>query len=217
MLVWQMRHSRGRIIITPLRDQPQSLADVQSDAHFPEGLRAAPTQPYERIPKPRAAPTDSRPKEPRPPPLSVAELLPLEQLVTEGQLSLVPKWAKGPGWRRLAGFRLACPQCDANLECFKRSKPKSIAIVCTSCRALWNKSEFDDSTRADLERAVKGTTPPTKKAKLVPTKYTCSECRRAKPAKAFPATNQRRCLNCGGQEKGTSVRTVSGGLVGRKR
>lgn len=47
--------------------------------------------------------------------------------------------------------------------------------------------------------------------------YKCRECLREKPITAFPSGNRWRCLDCGGQERGRSVRTVSGGLPGSKR
>lgn len=42
----------------------------------------------------------------------------------------------------------------------------------------------------------------------------CRECLQAKPAYAFPQGNLRRCLDCGGQDRGVSVRAISGGLPG---
>jgi hypothetical protein len=40
----------------------------------------------------------------------------------------------------------------------------------------------------------------------------CHECLREKPLKDFPSHGGYRCLACGGQERGRSVRTISGGL-----
>jgi hypothetical protein len=47
----------------------------------------------------------------------------------------------------------------------------------------------------------------------------CRECLRKRPAKAFPDGRGKVCLDCGGQPRGTSVRTVRGGLpgLGRRR
>jgi hypothetical protein len=45
----------------------------------------------------------------------------------------------------------------------------------------------------------------------------CRECLREKPARAFPDARGKVCLDCGGQPRGRSVRTVSGGLPGLGR
>lgn len=56
-----------------------------------------------------------------------------------------------------------------------------------------------------------------KKRLAKPTEHQCRECLTTKPVRAFASGNRRRCLDCGGQEKSVSVRTVRGGLVERRR
>lgn len=50
-----------------------------------------------------------------------------------------------------------------------------------------------------------------------PTEYRCGECLKVKPIRHFANGNRRRCLDCGGQEKSVSVRTVLVGLVEQRR
>ena len=148
---------------------------------------------------------------------SVAEMMPLEELVTKGVISSVPPWAKGHGWKWRPAIRVICCYCPETLQVFRRAAPPGIVAVCATCRSIWRAADYDASTRKLLaEEKVQDAGARRIRARPAPTTFKCKECLKSKPLNAFPSTTTRRCLDCGGRERSTSVRTVSGGLVGRK-
>lgn len=210
-LVWELIVTPAGTTTRPFLLQPRELMDAQPDGRFPAGVSCSEVQVQTRATKPERGAGFVKKK-------AVSELLPLEELVTKGIISSVPAWAKGPGWKRRPAISVICPFCPDTLQVFRRYSPRGITAVCSSCRSIWRAADFSNSTQ-DLLAEKKVPEPGARRlrAKLVPTTFKCNECLETKPLNAFPLTNQRRCLNCGGQERSTSVRTVPGGLVGRQR
>jgi hypothetical protein len=182
-------------------------------------------------PKPLPAPRSSRPKTGTKAPgfLGATSLNGLVKSQLGFWLEGTGTIQDGPGWRYLGASGVICSECPLELTVCAHADGQ-VAAVCPRCRQAWSASEFDthtarllrDSSAAlgtaeDRKAARSHKSAESKNTRVRPTSKRCSECLKEKPVGAFPERG-RRCYDCGGQDRGSSVRALSGGLpsLGRR-